>query len=230
MKILFIHGWGCGPEMWHPVIEQLKLSPDIKDVETTSLDLGFYGPPVIPAGDFDLAVCHSFGLLWLLHQKQITADRLVVINGFTRFFAQDDFPWGTPTRILDRMIKKTARSPADVLSDFFDLCTASKLGDKAHDCRWLQPNDIEEIDQNRLSWGLDGLKNWDLRSQWEDQQLDSGRCQVLASTDDRVVSRQLTEICFAGFPIDWLSSDCHLLPLAAPQACIKSIQKVLATP
>ena len=85
MKALFVHGWGCGPEIWNPLVQCLSQSPDNRLSETTCLNLGFFGPSEIPAGHFDLAVGHSFGFLWLLEQQQLTFDRIVSINGFTRF-------------------------------------------------------------------------------------------------------------------------------------------------
>jgi pimeloyl-[acyl-carrier protein] methyl ester esterase len=218
MKILFAHGWGLGPWLWSPVLRELAKAPGNPFSETTCLDFGFFGPPRLPSGHFDVAVGHSFGLLWLLHQEQVTFDRVVSINGFTRFFADREFRCGTSPRVVDRMARKLHEAPLQVLEDFLRTCGAEPdlIARQRAACE-------ASCDVERLAWGLSGLNNWDHRSQWEQLRLTPPRCRVMASTGDRVVSEELTRACFGNHEIHWRPSGSHLLPLASPELCAQTL-------
>lgn len=79
MRLVFVHGWALGPEIWDRIAPQLGRFPQVR------VDLGFFGSPRLPdlrAGD--ILVGHSAGLLWGLRQKRDWAG-LVAINSFSRF-------------------------------------------------------------------------------------------------------------------------------------------------
>jgi pimeloyl-[acyl-carrier protein] methyl ester esterase len=227
MKIVFAHGWGCGPEIWHPILHQLGRSPENTSLEIACVDFGFFGQEYLPNGHYDLAVGHSFGFLWLLHQQELTFDRLLSINGITRFFADRDIPFGTHSRVIERMAKKMEESPSTVLADFTTTCGADSLRNDFPDYAWLQPTEDLACDRQRLQWGLEGLNNWDQRSQLEVYQTKQHSLRVIASTDDRVVTRQLTEACFHHQEIHWHATDCHLLPLIAAEICTETLQQMI---
>ena len=63
MRLVFIHGWALGPEIWDDLAALLP-APQIR------VDLGFFGPPSLPqllGGD--ILIGHSAGLLWGLRQR-----------------------------------------------------------------------------------------------------------------------------------------------------------------
>ena len=78
MRLVFIHGWALGPEIWDGLASLLP-APQIR------VDLGFFGAPgVPPLQGGDILVGHSAGLLWGLRQRGDWAG-MVAINSFARF-------------------------------------------------------------------------------------------------------------------------------------------------
>ena len=80
--VLLVHGFGFGPDVWDGVRSELGGLP------TVALDLGFLrsdtpSPPV--PDEVHVAVGHSLGLLWLLHERPCRWRALGGINAFTRF-------------------------------------------------------------------------------------------------------------------------------------------------
>lgn len=112
-RILLVHGWGFGPSLWGP------LRAALSGPEWFELDLGHFGPARLEVPrDLDLVVGHSFGCLWALMEPALAGVPLVSVNGFARFSAADDFPQGTPARVLDRMLNRLEAAPGEVLRAF----------------------------------------------------------------------------------------------------------------
>ena len=79
MRLVFVHGWALGPEIWD------FLAPLLNDVPQARVDLGYFGAPHLPAlRTGDILVGHSAGLLWGLRQKRDWAG-VVAVNSFARF-------------------------------------------------------------------------------------------------------------------------------------------------
>jgi len=79
VRLVFVHGWALGPEIWDNVSPLLGRYPQLR------VDLGFFGAPGLP--EFlpgDILVGHSAGLLWGLRQRDDWAGA-VAINSFSRF-------------------------------------------------------------------------------------------------------------------------------------------------
>ncbi|MBF0375270.1 MAG: hypothetical protein HQL39_17875, partial [Alphaproteobacteria bacterium] len=88
-RLALIHGWGFDASFWR--------SFRLPGVETVTVDLGFQGAPFLP--NFrpdDIAVGHSLGFLWALRHGPWRA--AISINGFPRFVAGCDFPFGVARR------------------------------------------------------------------------------------------------------------------------------------
>ncbi len=119
------------------------------------------------------------------------------------------------------MAKKLQDAPEEVLTDFMQTCGADAEVVAQVRATWAAACDTE-----RLAWGLCGLNNWDHRSQWEQLRLTPSRCRVLASTGDRVVSKELTRACFGNHEIHWRPSGSHLLPLATPELCAQMLREM----
>lgn len=79
MRLVFVHGWALGPEIWE------SLAPLLDDFAQARVDLGYFGPPDLPALQTgDILVGHSAGLLWGLRRKRDWSG-VVAINSFARF-------------------------------------------------------------------------------------------------------------------------------------------------
>lgn len=108
MKLVLLHGWGCDAGLWDAV------APLLPAFEIIRPDRGYFGPerPCARPDGPVVAVGHSLGAMWLARQWRDVP--LVAINGFDRFCGPD----ATPPRVLERMRKRFAQSPAAVLGDF----------------------------------------------------------------------------------------------------------------
>ncbi len=83
MKIVFVHGWGLGPDFWD------GLAAFFPEAEITRVDLGFRGEADLVVPDENaLYVTHSFGGLWALEHCADRMSGLVAINGFLDFPAK----------------------------------------------------------------------------------------------------------------------------------------------
>lgn len=209
--LVLAHGWGFDASVWRP------LQTALPDLECLTWDLGFRGTPSSPALPADrpvIAVGHSLGLLWLLQNRPCRWDRLVAINGFTRFAKADNFQDGVPSRLLDRMIAKLTQTPAAVTSDFLARCG---LDLEQH------PIDGASLDADRLTWGLNALAGWDQRAAPPPDL-------VLAGRNDPIVSSAMTQAAFpasfASGAIRWHDGG-HLLPLTAPDWCAARLRELL---
>ncbi|TWA59326.1 pimeloyl-[acyl-carrier protein] methyl ester esterase [Azospirillum baldaniorum] len=171
---VFVHGWGFGPAVWDGVRNALS------EGESVAMDLGFYGPPSLPdlpAGHPVVAVGHSFGGLWLLHERPFPWDGLVLVNGFPRFTEGNGFAPATPRRVLDRMIARFDTAPEAVTADFLRRC----------DCEAPPP---DGLDPERLGEALRALRDWDARDSL------TGPALALAGGQDPIVPPTMTEQAF----------------------------------
>lgn len=215
-RVLMVHGWALGPWIWQPLVDALSLSAP--HCEFRRVDLGFWGALQEQAGDYDLAIGHSLGLLWLLNSDKHRFRKLIAINGFTRFARNERFRQGIPGRVIDRMKANLGREPLAQLTAFWDNSG-------------LPPSDrpADEGDFQQLNWGLDALKTWDGREQWSQALADLEDWMVVAATGDRIVPAGLTRACFTSGGIQWIDSDSHLLPLSEPQQCASLLLPLIET-
>jgi pimeloyl-[acyl-carrier protein] methyl ester esterase len=199
--LLFVHGWGFDASIWQDL--RACFAPE----DTLAWDLGFFGAPsqtAPPSGRPVLAVGHSFGLLWLLHEHILRRDGLISINGFSCFAQRPDFPAGIAPRVLARMRARIASDAASVVADFRALCgvTAPLPG---------------EPDRQKLLEVLESLQNWDERP-----------AQVIAAlcgATDNLVSQAMSRACFADATMHWHEAG-HMLPLSAPAWCAGFLRKL----
>lgn len=227
MRLLCVHGWACAPSVWQPMLERLTELMEGQTIQLTTVDLGFYSSESLEdLGQFDLAIGHSFGLLWLLESQLVRFDRLIAINGFTRFSAAEDFQCGWPHRIIQRMQRQLGRDPHQVVSDFLrkawpstDAETSDVNNDSTKPIHFGGTLDVE-----RLNWALEALLNRDGREQWRAFE---GPKRAIAATKDPIVTVEHTNACFAGSDLQWLKSDCHLLPLKFPEICAALVRETI---
>lgn len=208
MRIVFVHGWGYGPDIWQSVVKLLG-----SNITYDQVDLGFSGKERISQGHYDIAVGHSMGCQWLLSRNDITWEKSVFINGFSRFSAHDDFPEGVHPKVIERMLRKLPKAPADVLSSFHKLCDPEGKTDH---------RTMETPDLSKLTWGLNFLRDQDQRLNFTKK-----NSYILADKDDQVVTEAMTVKLFKGNP-EWTEGKGHLLPLTDPGACCSVIKRAIA--
>jgi pimeloyl-[acyl-carrier protein] methyl ester esterase len=203
MILLLVHGWGFDASFWSP------LQTALGEIESVAWDLGYRGRPWRPcltAGRPIVAVGHSFGLLWLLHERPVRWQALVSINGFPRFTRGAGFPAGVPRPLLGRMIGRFAQAPHAVFGEFMARCGVPAA-------------DPGGLDLAALAEGLRALAEWDERD-------GTGAVAALAGRDDPIVPPALTAAAFEAGRIEWHEGG-HLLPWSAPDWCAGQLRRVM---
>jgi len=198
--LLFLHGWGFDASLWDGL--RACFAPE----DTLAWDLGFFGAPARPApppGRAVIAVGHSFGALWLLHERPLAWAGLVAINGFTCFARRDDFAPGIPPRVLARMRRRLQQAPAEVVAEFRASCGCAAPAPQTPDIAWLDA-------------GLAALESWDERPAMPSL--------ALCGAGDDLISPAMSQACFP--EISWHQGG-HLLPLQAPEWCAAQLAPLL---
>ncbi|MEQ8194302.1 MAG: alpha/beta hydrolase [Rhodospirillales bacterium] len=210
VAFVFVHGWGFDAGFWDGVRAHLP------EAETLTVDLGFRGPAeglkAMPPGR-TVAVGHSLGFLWLLHEKPFAWDGLVSINGFAKFTASDGFPSGIDGRMVARMKDKIRTTPEAVVADFLGACGHADPPDT------LAP---AALDPAALERGLDWLMAWDGRAALQGETV-----LALAGRADPIVPPDLSEASF-GRNLQWHEGG-HLLPVTAPAWCADRLRAFART-
>lgn len=222
LQPVFVHGWACGPEIWHPVQAALGVT------DWLSLDLGYFKAPThqpqsVAATNFlstqdkqpKLFIGHSLGFMWLLSQCKIPEDsRFVGINAFGRFAATQGYEHGVPTRVLQRMQVGLSRNIAQGVNAFRARCHLPEVTETS-----CQPAALQD--------GLEFLTQGDVRPSLP-QLVQNKSLLVLAGAQDPIVTPALTEAAFpAGVACHWQAQGGHMLPQTHPQFCAEHIRTFL---
>jgi pimeloyl-[acyl-carrier protein] methyl ester esterase len=203
MRLVFIHGWALGPEIWDALAPLLP-APQIR------VDLGFFGEPAIPAlQNGDILVGHSAGLLWGLRQRGDWAG-VVAINSFARFCLDSSGEGCVPPAALRarrQALERDEKTTADSFRGAHGLAPAAGKAQK-----------------ERLMDGLDLLRDFDATP------FAGGRPTLaLGAEDDTLAppaaSRRLAEI--SGGTLALHDSGGHGLPWTAPRFCGEKIAAFL---
>jgi pimeloyl-ACP methyl ester carboxylesterase len=219
-RITLLHGWGYDAGLWREV------APLLAGYDVDIPDFGYFAQstknPALATRRNDahdariphLAVGHSLGALRWLVEDEAAWDALLIINGFPRFTASDDFPQGVQPRVLARMQRRFVQTPAAVLAEFQNACGA--------------PGPALPADPGPLAQGLAFLAGADGRARLAERRQD---IHVLASRDDAIVPAALSDAAFAVLPPaqkHWCTSGGHALPLTRPEDCAALIRTVAA--
>jgi pimeloyl-[acyl-carrier protein] methyl ester esterase len=193
MHFVFVHGWGFHAGMWVDVVRLLD------GAEITLVDLGFVSGGPIGETDWPadaIAVGHSLGLLWLLHQGGNRFRALVSVQGFDCFCCHI-----APSR-LAALKRGLDREPRGTLQAFWRSCGAAGFA---------LP---EALNVARLDAGLDWLMHWDARTA-----KDELTCPVLAlaTRDDLIVPPSMSEAIWRDKGLVWSPDGAHALPLIRPR-------------
>jgi len=197
VRLLFLHGWGFDASLWD------RLRRELAPLPSSVWDRGYFGrarrEPV--AGPV-LAIGHSLGSLILAADPPPGCVGLVAINGFDRFSGDG----AVPGRVIDRMRRRLATAPREVLDAFRIRCGAA-LFEGA-------------IDERSLADDLDLLAAGDARGT-------ARPLQVLHGAADPILPTEMRTAVFAGAPRETASGGGHLLPLTHPDWCAAMIRTVL---
>ncbi len=214
--LVFLHGWGYGPETWD------GLATAFGEVPVAVLDAGYFGPPRMDVPENPggwVGVGHSLGFARLL-QMDIPWRGLVGIGGFLRFCRKPGQNTGTPTDLLDAMIARLDAAPEDVLARFRKRC--------GH--RGSTPGLPGADGLARLRADLEHLRDLDF--------CDMGHCPrkrpaptlFIQAQDDRIVPPDLAREAQAHVPdsrLALLDTGGHALPMTRATDCQRLIQEFL---
>ena len=201
MHFVLVHGWGFNGGIWRELRTKLALNARVH-----ALNLGFVrGGPEDPGTwpNGGIAVGHSLGVLWLLHNKKSYNFRaLVSIQGFDRFWPHIPLPR------VERMRRELAADPPATMSRFWRSCGTVPFAPPEH------------LDVARLDEGLGWLMDWDETA--TKANLD---CPVLAlaSRDDAIVPPAMSSAIWGEEMIVWSEGGGHVLPLSRPEWCAQHV-------
>jgi pimeloyl-[acyl-carrier protein] methyl ester esterase len=204
VRLVFVHGWALGPEIWD------ALAPLLGEYAQACVDLGYFGAADIPALQAsDILVSHSAGLLWGLRQKRDWAG-VVAINSFARFCLDAQGRGCVRPAALRAMRLSLERDPQDCADAFrrsFGIAPARGAAQK-----------------ERLMEGLDLLGGFDATS------LLGGRpWLVLGAEDDFLAPLTAARDLAAqsGGALALTATGGHGLPWTAPEFCAGQIKVFL---
>jgi len=203
VRLVFVHGWALGPEIWDLVAPKLPFPQ-------TRVNLGFFGPPASPAFfPGDILVGHSAGLLWGLGQSRDWAG-VVALNSFGRFTLDDSGRGCVKPAALRAMQKNLARDAQICVNSFRASIGAGPATDPAQ----LAP----------LAKGLELLRDFDVASS-----IGGRPWLVVGAADDPLVppaeTKNLAEA--SGGKLALRASGGHGLPWTAPDYCADRILEFL---
>ncbi len=112
-SLLVISGWAHGIEAIKPLGDALAERFEV----TLLTGAQVLRERAIPDSDF--IVTGSMGGILAMELLPTACKKLVLLSSTARFCTTEDYPHGTPERILRRMIAQLKRDPAAVLNEFF---------------------------------------------------------------------------------------------------------------
>ncbi len=203
MRLVFVHGWALGPEIWDLLASKLPF-PQAR------VNLGFFGPPALPAFfPGDILVGHSAGLLWGLRQSRDWAG-VVALNSFSRFTLDNSGRGCVKPAALRAMQKNLARDAQICVNGFrasIGVVPATGMAQRAP-----------------LAEGLELLRDFDVASH-----LGAKPWLVVGAADDPLVPLAETKNLAAasGGKLALCASGGHGLPWTAPDTCAERILEFL---
>ena len=202
--LVFAHGWGFHSGLWRDLTRLLS------DFDHVYVDLGFIWEG--PKGSSSLpqnAVCigHSFGLLWLLKHGPKPMRGLVSIAGFDCYHADGS------TDHIEAMKRGLDRNAGAQMQAFLRACGIDTFAETA------------DFDVAGMRGALDWIATWDQR-----EARNALKCPVmaLASTDDPIVPKAMSETIWGKGDLRLRADGSHALPLTQPVWCADEIRNFVA--
>jgi len=213
--LVFLHGWGCGPEIWHTLAHAAKNRP------LAMLNAGYFSPQQmdLPANpDGWIGIGHSLGFAKLL-AMDVPWRGLIGLGAFLRFCSSPGRDAGTPAELLDAMTARLDMDAADVLKRFLRRC-----GFKAAQAPLPSPEGLARLRQDlTLLRDLDLSASAPLRSSLPPILL-------LHAANDRIAPLALVQEAHGLLPgaqLHVFPSGEHALPVTHAEDCLGLIQEFL---
>lgn len=201
MDIVFVHGWGFGPNIWDGLSGRLPGTHYFHD-------LGFIENDVART-DFlpesPIVIGHSLGVMWAL--KNLKPAALVSIAGF------DCFHHYVPQALTRSMLHNLDTNPMQQMRDFWNACG---VGEQCEE---------EDLNIPALKEGLEWLLNWDESGA---QQGIERKTLALAAKDDMIVRKAMSDKIW-GTKAVWSDDGGHMLPITKTNWCAENIEGFLQT-
>jgi pimeloyl-[acyl-carrier protein] methyl ester esterase len=213
--LVFLHGWGFGPEIWQQLAKAFPYRP------LAVFNSGYFGPQqmALPANpDGWIGVGHSLGFARLL-AMDVPWRGLIGLGAFLRFCPCPGRDAGTPANVLSSMTARLDLDAADVLRRFLRRC-----GLKAP-----QPSLPNTEGLVRLRQDLTLLRDLDLCTSLP-LLASPPPVLLLHAADDRIAPLALAHEAHEVLPGSQLhvfDSGAHALPLTRPDDCLGPIQELL---
>lgn len=200
--IVFVHGWGCGPDFWD---DMAALFPQAR---ISRVNLGFCGGVETELSDGPAVyITHSLGTMWALKHASARMRALIAINGFGCFkpFSTDE--------VLYSMAEGVRTRPAQQMKAFL----------RSADIRSYVDADAWNVPA--LEQGLENLSSWDERTILKDLS-----CPVLslAGERDRICDVDVMREAWCGYDLRVCEDAGHGLPQSHPQWCAQHVQEFLS--
>jgi pimeloyl-[acyl-carrier protein] methyl ester esterase len=203
VRLVFVHGWALGPEMWD------VLAPRLSGWEQLRVDLGFFGAPALPElREGDILIGHSAGLFWGLRQFSGWGG-VVAINSFARFTLDESGRGCVRLAALRAMQKSLARDAMACVAAF-----RASIG---------APPCDRPAQAGALAEGLALLENFDAGPV-----LAANRALVLGAEDDALAPVSAArDLAAQGAALVLRPEGGHGLPWTAPEFCAEQIADFL---
>lgn len=169
LGFVFSPGWSFGRDFFKPLAECLKSYPQVYLEDKPNLDKGIW-----------IGIGHSLGFSKLL---SLPLQGFISLSGFVRFCAHTPLQYGTPVRVIDRMIAKLETHPKEVLEDFYKKAGMENILTEAS----------ISFNKRQLLVDLEFMKRMDLTSGLRALQ---APVLSLAAKDDKIVPFALTQETF----------------------------------
>ncbi len=112
--LILITGWAHGAESVQPMADALTPDFDVQILSGTDV----LKSRAIPEADF--IITGSMGGILSMELLPNSCRKLVLISSTAKFCAAENYPCGTPEKVLRRMIVQLKREPEAVLNSFFE--------------------------------------------------------------------------------------------------------------
>jgi pimeloyl-[acyl-carrier protein] methyl ester esterase len=213
--LVFLHGWGFGPEVWSRWTDAFPGRP------VALFDAGYFGSAqmTLPANpDGWIGVGHSLGFARLLSMNTRWRG-LIGLGAFLRFCPAPGRNSGTPAEVLDAMLTRLDTAPSDVLTRFLRRCGLAGRPCALPDSAGLA----------RLRADLLVLRGLDLCATPE-LLASAPPALLLHAADDRIASAELAREAQAMLPGSHLhvfENGTHALPVTRPDECLALAEEFL---
>ncbi len=243
-RIVFVHGWGLGPDFWD------EMTPLFPEYECGFVDLGFVGTGEdVSAAGSAIYITHSLGTLWALKNCAEQMSGLVAINGFSSFrrFASKE----NLAELKESLLKDPAahmkgfweniglnilhnstdeEKDVDATADAVDATAdaVDAIGSEAHNpplSHGVREPFMKRINVEQLAEGLDWLAEWDGRAE-----LRSLECPVLslAGAQDKILPLEQMQKEWAGYEMRICEDGAHALSQTHAGWCAEQIRDFLS--